>query len=86
MCRAASVKPSSNYVDCSASLCACYAEWGQDFRPEYMQLGMFKDSVAKWMTMGLPKIPIVALTATATKPVQAEIMTALHFDDTAKVS
>lgn len=63
----------------------CSAEWGQDFRPEYLQLGMFKDFVAGWVKQQLPSVPIMALTATATKSVQREIMTALKLDNTAKV-
>ncbi|MEW5308662.1 MAG: hypothetical protein WDW38_000601 [Sanguina aurantia] len=64
----------------------CVSEWGQDFRPEYLQLGMFKDFVIGWVKQMLPSVPIMALTATATKSVQKEIMTALKLDDTAKVS
>lgn len=59
----------------------CISEWGSDFRPEYLQLNLFKDSVAKWVKQGLPPVPIIALTATATKPVQAEILRALKLDE-----
>ncbi|MEW5308659.1 MAG: hypothetical protein WDW38_000598 [Sanguina aurantia] len=63
----------------------CVWEWGQDFRPEYLQLGLFKDSVAEWVSIGLPHVPIMAVTATATKTVQAEILTALKLGDSTKV-
>lgn len=64
----------------------CCAEWGQDFRPEYLQLGLFKDSVAEWVKKGLPHVPIMAVTATATKVVQAEIISALKMSKSTKVS
>lgn len=64
----------------------CCTEWGQDFRPEYLQLGLFKDSVAEWVNMGLPHVPIMAVTATATKVVQAEIISALKMSKSTKVS
>ena len=47
----------------------CISEWGHDFRPEYRQLvqlrGMF------------PGVPLMALTATATERVRADIITHL---------
>ncbi|MEW5308661.1 MAG: hypothetical protein WDW38_000600 [Sanguina aurantia] len=63
----------------------CISEWGHDFRPEYLQLGLFKDSVAEWVGMGLPSVPIMAVTATATKTVQAEILAALKLRASTKV-
>ena len=47
----------------------CIAKWGQDFRPEYSQLGFFRQVQ--------PHIPILALTATATKQTQKEITKSL---------
>ncbi|MEW5298656.1 MAG: hypothetical protein WDW36_001750 [Sanguina aurantia] len=64
----------------------CVWEWGQDFRPEYLQLGLFKDSVAQWVKKGLPHVPIMAVTATATKAVQAEIISALKLGTSTRVS
>lgn len=45
----------------------CISEWGHDFRPEYRKL---KDMIDKIN----PKLPIIALTATATPKVQDDIV------------
>jgi len=48
----------------------CISEWGHDFRPEYRQLAQLR---------GLfPQTPLMALTATATRRVQTDIIKQLH--------
>jgi ATP-dependent DNA helicase RecQ len=48
----------------------CISEWGHDFRPEYRQ-------IADLRTL-LPKVPMMALTATATERVRADIVKLLQ--------
>lgn len=45
----------------------CISEWGHDFRPEYRRLRPIMEAIGK-------RIPIIALTATATPKVQMDIM------------
>lgn len=47
----------------------CISEWGHDFRPEYRQLAQLRDL--------FPRVPFMALTATATERVRADIVTHL---------
>ncbi len=44
----------------------CISEWGHDFRPEYREL--------KKLRTHFPDVPMMALTATATEPVRADIV------------
>lgn len=47
----------------------CVSQWGHDFRPDYLRLGSLRCRI--------PNTPCVALTATATKTVQFDIVTSL---------
>ncbi|CAN6601760.1 hypothetical protein TRVA0_002S00144 [Trichomonascus vanleenenianus] len=50
----------------------CIDEWGHHFRPEYRQLGIFREM--------FPDIPIMALTATASQSVELTIVNSLKLD------
>lgn len=48
----------------------CISQWGHDFRPEYSQLGRLRKV--------FPKIPMIALTATAESHTRQDILDRLH--------
>src|SRR6202163_3050770 len=51
----------------------CISEWGHDFRPEYREL--------KKLRTHFPDVPVMALTATATERVRADIIKQLQLHD-----
>ncbi|MFF9011809.1 DNA helicase RecQ [Streptomyces sp. NPDC014870] len=51
----------------------CVAQWGHDFRPDYLALSMLHE---RW-----PKVPRIALTATATEATHAEIAARLGLQE-----
>ncbi|GMA32471.1 DNA helicase RecQ [Litorihabitans aurantiacus] len=53
----------------------CVAQWGHDFRPDYLRLSVLHE---RW-----PRVPRIALTATATEATRREIVTRLELGDAA---
>ena len=51
----------------------CISQWGHDFRPEYSRLSQLKQR--------FPKVPIMALTATADRLTRDDIVKQLHIPD-----
>ncbi len=51
----------------------CISQWGHEFRPDYLTLGALREA--------LPDVPFMALTATATPRVRADVAARLGMDD-----
>src|SRR2546430_788253 len=62
-----------NIAQCAIDEAHCISEWGHDFRPEYREL--------KKLRKHLPDVPLMALTATATERVRADIVKELKLQD-----
>lgn len=68
----------SQYIrNCELNLIAvdeahCISQWGHDFRPEYLQISTLREI--------FPEVPILALTASATKEVTSDIKSYLQLN------
>lgn len=51
----------------------CISEWGHDFRPDYRHLSLLKNL--------FPKVPLIALTATATQKAREDIIRQLQLEN-----
>lgn len=51
----------------------CISQWGHDFRPSYLQIAKVREL--------MPDVPALALTATATEQVRADIIAQLKMED-----
>ncbi len=51
----------------------CISEWGHDFRTDYLQIGAVREKIGQ--------VPVLALTATATREVQEDILIHLRMQD-----
>ncbi|MCP4439652.1 MAG: RecQ family ATP-dependent DNA helicase [Aureispira sp.] len=56
----------------------CISQWGYDFRPSYLNIAEIREVLD-------PKVPVIALTATATTPVVVDIQEKLAFREQRKV-
>ncbi|MBC7890339.1 MAG: RecQ family ATP-dependent DNA helicase [Ferruginibacter sp.] len=63
--------PSMNINLIAVDEAHCISQWGYDFRPPYMRIASLRDQ--------LPRVPVLALTASATVGVQDDICEKLHF-------
>lgn len=66
----------------------CISQWGYDFRPPYLKIANLRQllkEIREANNSSLPEVPCMALTATATKEVIADIQDKLHFRKGAKV-
>jgi ATP-dependent DNA helicase RecQ len=63
----------------------CISQWGHDFRPDYRMLGQYLPSLrGPDPEDGSGRVPVLALTATATPTVQADIVAQLGMEKPAR--
>ena len=60
----------------------CVSEWGHDFRPSYLQIDRFRKTIEKATGR---TVPIIALTATASKDVKEDILRVLNLSKDAVI-
>jgi ATP-dependent DNA helicase RecQ len=65
--------PSLNISLIAVDEAHCISQWGYDFRPPYLRIAALREE--------LPGVPVIALTASATKEVQADICEKLLFKE-----
>lgn len=65
--------PSLNIQLIAVDEAHCISQWGYDFRPPYLRIAALREE--------LPGIPVLALTASATKEVQDDICARLNFNE-----
>src|SRR6185436_16128187 len=63
--------PAMNINNIAVDEAHCISQWGYDFRPPYLRIANLREH--------LPGIPVLALTASATKAVQDDICEKLAF-------
>jgi superfamily II DNA helicase RecQ len=59
----------------------CISQWGHDFRPDYRMLGQYLPALRAALHGETDAAPVLAMTATATPGVQADIVTQLGMSD-----
>lgn len=67
--------PALNVTMVAVDEAHCISQWGYDFRPSYVRIASLREE--------LPGIPVLALTASATREVQADICDKLIFKNAA---